>query len=116
MSIDHLDIRLENEIYKKAKKASALLGLASLTEYVVRLIDEDATKIIAEHERITVAEDEFDTFMQACTNITTPIEHSWMLLSWPKSLVLNERSMCVFSRYRGSKTPIIFSHIATFEM
>ena len=49
-----LDMRLDSRVKKKAEKASALLGLRSLTEYVVRLIEEDATKVIAEHESITL--------------------------------------------------------------
>lgn len=44
MAIARLDIRLDKEIKAKAEKASALLGHKSLTEYVVRLMDEDATQ------------------------------------------------------------------------
>lgn len=40
MATARLDIRLDEEIKAKAEKASALLGLKSLTEYVVRLMDE----------------------------------------------------------------------------
>jgi uncharacterized protein (DUF1778 family) len=46
MATARLDIRLDEEIKAKAEKASALLGLKSLTEYVVRLMDEDATHVI----------------------------------------------------------------------
>jgi uncharacterized protein (DUF1778 family) len=49
MDTARLDVRLDEEI-----KASALLGLKSLTEYVVRLMDDDATQVISEHESITV--------------------------------------------------------------
>ena len=72
MATARLDMRLDEEIKEKAEKASALLGLKSLTEYVVRLMDEDATKVIAEHESIIVENDVFDRFMQACTNATEP--------------------------------------------
>lgn len=41
-----LDMRLSQEVKTKAEKAAALLGLKSLTEYVVHLMDEDATKVI----------------------------------------------------------------------
>ena len=60
-----LDIRLDEEIKAKAEKASALLGLKSLTEYVVRLMDEDSTKVLSEHESITVEANIFDQFMAA---------------------------------------------------
>ena len=46
MATARLDIRLDEEIKAKAEKASALLGLKSLTEYVVRLMDEDASHVI----------------------------------------------------------------------
>ena len=62
MALTRLDMRLEEEIKVKAEKASALLGLKSLTEYVV----------IAEHESITVENDIFDRFMNACENAQKP--------------------------------------------
>lgn len=46
MATARIDIRLDEEIKAKAEKASVLLGLKSLTEYVVRLMDEDATHVI----------------------------------------------------------------------
>ena len=67
-----LDIRLEEEIKSKAEKASALLGLKSLTEYVVRLMEEDADKVIAQHETITLDNDVFDEFMAACEKAKAP--------------------------------------------
>ena len=45
-----IDMRVNQELKAKAEKASALLGLKSVTEYIVRLIDEDASKVIARHE------------------------------------------------------------------
>ena len=67
-----LDMRLDSRVKEKAEKASALLGLKSLTEYVVQLIDEDATKVIAEHESITVEDDIFDRFIDACAKAKAP--------------------------------------------
>ncbi len=67
-----LDIRLDKEIKAKAEKASALLGLKSLTDYVVKLMDENATQVIAQHESITVENDVFDHFMEACENAKKP--------------------------------------------
>lgn len=72
MATARLDLRIDEEIKAKAEKASALLGLKSLTEYVVRLMDENATKVIAEHESITVRDDIFDQFMQACDQAKAP--------------------------------------------
>ncbi len=72
MNTTRLDMRLNHEIKAKAEKASALLGLKSITEYVVALIDENATKVIARHESITVEENVFDRFMNACKKANHP--------------------------------------------
>lgn len=72
MATARLDIRLDEEIKAKAEKASALLGLKSLTEYVVRLMDEDATHVIEEYEGIVVQNNVFDAFMAACDKAKEP--------------------------------------------
>ncbi len=72
MATARLDMRLDEEIKMKAEKASALLGMKSLTEYVVRLMDNDATQVIAEHENITVDDNVFDRFMSACEKAQQP--------------------------------------------
>nr|CAA6803743.1 MAG: FIG032766: hypothetical protein [uncultured Thiotrichaceae bacterium] len=72
MTTARLDIRLDEEIKAKAEKASALLGLKSLTEYIVRLMDEDATHVIEEHESMVVKDSVFDKFMVACDKAKAP--------------------------------------------
>lgn len=72
MATTRFDMRLDEEIKVKAEKASALLGMKSLTEYVVRLMEQDATQVIAEHESITVKDDAFDRFMAACEQAQKP--------------------------------------------
>ncbi len=72
MTTARLDIRLNEEIKLRAEKASALLGLKSLTEYVVRLMDEDARRVIGEHETLNLKDDMFDRFMQACDQAQAP--------------------------------------------
>ena len=72
MATARLDIRLDEEIKVKAEKASALLGLKSLTEYVVRLMDEDSSQVIALHESMTVTDNVFDQFMSACDQAQAP--------------------------------------------
>ncbi len=59
-------MRLSPDIKAKAEKASALLGVRSLTEYIVRLIDENSTKAIQQYESMTVKNDIFDNFMKTC--------------------------------------------------
>lgn len=72
MATARIDMRLDEEIKAKAEKASALLGLRSLTEYVVRLMDEDSTRVISEHSSMTVDKDIFARFMNACEDADAP--------------------------------------------
>jgi len=72
MATTRFDMRLDQEVKAKAEKASALLGMKSLTEYVVKLIDENATKVISQHESIIVENDVFDLFMSACEKTRKP--------------------------------------------
>ena len=72
MAATRFDMRLDEEIKTKAEKASALLGMKSLTEYVAQLMDNDATQVIAEHESITVDDNVFDRFMNACEKAKKP--------------------------------------------
>ncbi|MCP4721194.1 MAG: DUF1778 domain-containing protein [Desulfobacteraceae bacterium] len=72
MATTRLDMRLDQEIKAKAEKASALLGLKSLTEYIVKLIDDNATQVIAQHESIIVENDIFDRFLSACEKTQKP--------------------------------------------
>ena len=72
MTTARLNLRLDEEIKAKAEKASALPGLKSLTEYVVRLMNEDSALIISEYENITVENDVFDRFIEACEKTKAP--------------------------------------------
>jgi uncharacterized protein (DUF1778 family) len=72
MTTARLDIRLDEDIKDRAEKATALLGLKSLTEYVVRLMDENSTRIIAQHETMVVDDDIFDRFISACEKAEEP--------------------------------------------
>ena len=72
MATTRIDMRLDKEIKLKAEKATALLGHKSLTEYLVRLIDKDASKVIEEHKTINLEDDVFDRFSAACTQVKKP--------------------------------------------
>ncbi|GMQ97213.1 MAG: DUF1778 domain-containing protein [Gammaproteobacteria bacterium] len=72
MTTARLDMRLDKAVKTKAEKAMALLGHKSLTEYVVKLMDQDATKVIAQHENMTVEDDVFDRFWAACNKVNEP--------------------------------------------
>ena len=72
MSSTKLEITLDDEIIVKAAKACALLDLKDLSEYIAMLIDKDASKVIIQHENITVEADVFDRFMSACEESHKP--------------------------------------------
>ncbi|MDH3998133.1 MAG: DUF1778 domain-containing protein [Desulfuromonadales bacterium] len=72
MATARLDMKLDENIKAMAEKAAALLGRKSLTEYVVGLMEKDAKKVIAEYESMTVKDDIFDRFMDACKNANKP--------------------------------------------
>lgn len=72
MATARLDMRLSPDIKAKAEKASALLGVRSLTEYIVRLIDENSTKVIQQYESMTLKNDIFDNFIKICEEVHAP--------------------------------------------
>lgn len=72
MATARFDMRLDEKIKAKAEKATALLGLKSLSEYIVKLIDDDATRVIAQYEGITLENDIFDRFVIACEETKKP--------------------------------------------
>lgn len=72
MATSRIDMRVDDSIKTAAEKAAALKGMKSLTEYVVRLIEEDARHVIQEHEAMAVKGDIFDRFMAACDAAEAP--------------------------------------------
>ena len=72
MATARLDVRLDENIKAKAEKASVLLGAKNLTSYVVNLMEKDATKVITQHESMTIKDDIFDRFMNACAEARKP--------------------------------------------
>lgn len=67
-----LDVRLDSRVKSMAERASALLGKASLTDYIVSLVEADAQRIIDSYANMTVEDDLFDAFMVACENVRQP--------------------------------------------
>jgi uncharacterized protein (DUF1778 family) len=72
MATSRIDMRIDDALKVAAEKAAALEGMKSLTEYVVRLIERDAKRIIKQHESITLKDDVFDRFMSACEAANAP--------------------------------------------
>jgi uncharacterized protein (DUF1778 family) len=72
MATSRIDMRIDDSIKIAAEKAAALEGMKSLTEYVVRLIERDAKRVIKEHEAIILKDDVFDRFTMACHAADAP--------------------------------------------
>lgn len=72
MATSRLDMRIDDEVKAIAEKAYALKGMKNLTEYVVQLIEQDARRVIKEHESITIKGDVFDRFIIACEKAQKP--------------------------------------------
>ena len=72
MATARLDLRLDSKVKSKIEKASALLGVSTLTEYIVRVMDEDASRVIEQHESMSLEGDLFDRFFAACDNSVGP--------------------------------------------
>lgn len=74
MAKTRIDIRIDDTVKSRAEKASAPLGLNSLTEYIVRTMDERSWEVLSEYEHITVSENVFDEFTRACEHADEPTE------------------------------------------
>jgi uncharacterized protein (DUF1778 family) len=72
MATTRIDMRIDESIKAAAERAAALEGMRSLTEYLVRLIERDAERVIKEHESITLKDNLFDKFLRACEAAEAP--------------------------------------------
>ncbi len=72
MATERLDLRIDKAVKAKARKAYVLKRMKSMSEYIERLIDEDAERVIREHESVVLKNDVFDRFMSACEAAEAP--------------------------------------------
>jgi len=63
---ERIEMRVSSDIKQMAERASAALGCASLTEYITRLISENAPKILQQEATIKLTNKQFDNFMAIC--------------------------------------------------
>lgn len=67
-----MNFRLDKELKEKIEKASALTGAKSTTEYFINVMKKEATKDINRHAGITLQNDIFDCFTEACEKAESP--------------------------------------------
>lgn len=65
-----IDLRVDEETKLLAERAAASLGCASLTEFMTRLIRENAPGILKQQSMIQVSNAQFDRFMAVCSDNT----------------------------------------------
>lgn len=65
---ERMEMRVDPDIKRLAERASAVLGCASLTEFVSTLIRENAPKILQQQTAIEVTNAQFDRFMAICSD------------------------------------------------
>jgi len=70
-STDRIDLRVDTNQKKILKRAAALCG-STLTQYVVSTAVTSAEKIIERHADMTLEDDIFDRFANACEHAQSP--------------------------------------------
>ncbi len=65
---ERIEMRVDTETKTLAERASAAMGCASLTEFMVRLIREHAPEILQHETSIRLANTQFDAFVAACSD------------------------------------------------
>jgi len=63
---ERIDMRVDEETKQMAERASAALGCASLTEFITRLIRENAPAILEQQASIQLTNAQFDRFLAIC--------------------------------------------------
>ena len=64
-STQRIEMRVDTVIKQMAERASAVSG-CSLTEYITRLIAENAPKVLKMQTEINLTNKEFDRFVEVC--------------------------------------------------
>jgi len=84
MSTTRLDIRLDESVKQRAEKAAALLGLKSLTDFVIQAMSERANEVLKDYGKTVLQDEMFDSFMAACEKASEPNEALRNAVSYTK--------------------------------
>ncbi|GAB2914523.1 type II toxin-antitoxin system TacA family antitoxin [Rheinheimera gaetbuli] len=69
---ERIEMRVDAETKQLAERAAAALGCASLTEFMVRLIRDNAPAILQAQAAIKLTSAQFDQFIQVCESAPAP--------------------------------------------
>ena len=62
---ERIEARFLPEVKRMAERAALLKGI-TLTDYLAKLVCEDAPKTLKFHNEITLSNQQFDNFLQVC--------------------------------------------------
>lgn len=68
-----IEMRVDIETKNMAERASIALGCSSLTEFITRLIHENAPEILKRQIAIELTNTQFDKFMAICEDSTVKL-------------------------------------------
>lgn len=71
LSLQRIDMRVNDQVKQLAERAASALG-CSVTEYLVRLIQEDAPKVLRVQNDIVLTNSQFDRFAELCKQTKAP--------------------------------------------
>jgi len=81
---ERIEMRVDNETKRLAERAAAALGCSSLTEFITRLIRDNAPEILKNETTIKLTNEQFDHFLSVCNDST--LKPSEELISAAKRL------------------------------
>ncbi len=67
ISRERIEMRVDAETKQLAERAAAASG-SSLTEFLVRLIQDKAPQVLQEHANIQLSNTQFDRFIEVCNS------------------------------------------------
>lgn len=71
IAANRIDMRVNEQVKQLAERAANALG-CTVTEYLVRLIQQDAPKVLRGETEIVLSNAQFDRFTKLCKQTTPP--------------------------------------------
>jgi uncharacterized protein (DUF1778 family) len=71
IAANRIDMRVNEQVKQLAERAANALG-CTVTEYLVRLIQQDAPKVLRGETEIVLSNAQFDRFTELCKQTTPP--------------------------------------------
>lgn len=65
---ERIEMRVDPDIKQLAERASAMLGYASMTEFITSLIRDNAPRILQQEASIKLTNAQFDNFIAICND------------------------------------------------